>query len=331
MKSIYTNSYETILSIGSLKNHLNLTNSFYIIDDYFKEKVSDNNQIYWFHALEGNKSLRIAEEILQQMIVKNIKRSDTIIAIGGGITLDIAAFCASIYKRGCRLCLIPTTIIAMIDASIGGKTSLNLNFLKNQVGTFYPAEEVIIDFTLLKTLSDVDIKNGFSELIKIMIIKERSFFEHDFNKIEHNFQEYLFKAIKYKIEITEEDMTDKGYRQVLNLGHTFAHLIETASRNTISHGEAVAKGLYLAIMLSYKKGLLSYLNSEKILSYLKRFCHNYLLYPELINEIKKSGSNILLADKKSSEKVKLVLINDISTQFYHIDDVDYLIHTIVNL
>ena len=317
--------YNSRIIFDSLKNYIDRKDSFYIIDDYFCNLSlgagSNATRFFFLQATEKNKTLQTAEKILHQLQAENIKRSDTIVAIGGGITLDIAAFCASVYKRGCKLFLIPTTLIGMIDACIGGKTGLNLNHIKNQIGSFYPASEVIIDFTLLKTLPEKEIKNGFAELIKIMIIKDRTFFEQDFEDITTNLQDYIIKAINYKLVICQNDLHDHGMRQVLNLGHTIAHLLETVSNNEISHGDAVAKGLEFILQYSYLQKLISKEKKDRILAYLYHFCNKVTITPDILDKIKSQGQNILLADKKASDRVKIILINDIGVELFEVQDI----------
>jgi 3-dehydroquinate synthase len=195
----------------------------------------------------------------------------------------------------------------MIDASVGGKTGVNWGNLKNQVGTFYPANEVILDFNFLKTLPEKEMKSGYAELIKMMIIKERDFFNQSFAYIEENLQEYLLRAVKYKLEICSEDFTDMGRRQVLNLGHTYAHLLESVSDFRISHGDAVAEGLRNVLRVSLEKGILSEENDHKILMYMDYLCNKVELTEGQRERIEKAGGEILRADKKDG---KIILASD---------------------
>ena len=327
-KATFPLSYTTEIILDTVENHLDVEGAFYIVDDFFytrfRDKINDR-RTFWFKANENNKSLATAQAILNKLSLSNLKRNDTIVAIGGGLTLDIAAFCASIYKRGCRLCFIPTTIIGMIDASIGGKTGLNHDNLKNLFGTFYPANRVILDFDLLQTLPVKEVKNGYAELLKMMIISDRDFFEHDFDT-----SEYLQKAIKYKLQICESDLMDRGIRQHLNLGHTFAHLFETISDFNISHGDAVAKGIVLTLRLSLEKQILSQKNYDRIVSCFYEHCNIVCFSDEEIRQIKNRGKEILNADKKNDKHVKLVLINDSGVEFWECEDVDGLVEFILS-
>lgn len=317
-------TFKTNIIIDKIKNHLADSNSVYIIDDFFytdfKDLIAVEN-VFWLNATEKNKSFKTVEKITDFFIKRNVKRSDCIIVIGGGLTLDISAFCASVFKRGCELKFFPTTIIAMLDASVGGKTGLNYKNLKNNIGTFYPAKEVIFDFEFLKTLPAKEFNNGYAELIKTMIIFDRDFFNYDFSFIEKNLSEFIFKAVKYKLQVCETDLSDKGKRQFLNLGHTFAHLFETVSDFTITHGDAVAKGIYYALLLSLKNNLLSQDNFSVILKYLTEFCELKPFTEQQLNRIKSSGERILCSDKKNENVLKLILINNKTVDFFYVNNV----------
>ena len=326
----FTFSFTSEIIVDKAVNYLSGDEGFYVIDDFFKINYHKGISI---KADETTKNLTTVYTILEKLFSSSQKRSDKIITIGGGITLDIAAFCASIYKRGCELWFIPTTIIGMIDASVGGKTGVNFeirdNILKNQIGSFYPASKVILDFDFLQTLPEKEIKNGFSELIKMMIIFERDFFEKDFDFIRNNLSDYLLRAINYKLDICSKDLTDKEERQFLNLGHTFAHLIETVTDFRISHGDAVAKGLCLALKYSLDKGLLSDKCYHIIINYIKEFCNDIVLSTVEIEKLGLQGVDILFADKKAEQKIKLILVNDKSVEFFYVDDVRGLLDFVI--
>ena len=283
--------------------------SFYVIDDYFKDFAEGTN-VFHLQAKESNKNLETVNRILEQIFKSNLRRKDKIIGIGGGITLDIASFCASIYNRGCHLTLIPTTIIGMLDASIGGKTGVNYNNIKNQIGSFYPANEIIIDFDFINTLPNKEIENGFAELIKMMIIFERDFFFKDFDFIRENLNDYICKSINYKSIICQEDILDKGKRHVLNLGHTYGHMYESVTDFNISHGEAVAKGLKKELNYSREQGLLSNEWYERITKYVNHFCSEYIFSSVELQKIDLFANEILSRDKKCISNNNLILVNN---------------------
>ena len=328
-KSLFNAEFLSEIIVDSHRHYLNKQDAFYIIDDYFSHLTPKNADTLYIKAIESKKTLATATKILTHFHKINLKRTDVIIAIGGGLTLDIVAFCASIYKRGCDLWFIPTTIISIIDASIGGKTGINFGGIKNQIGSFYPANKVILDFKFLNTLPISEVRNGFAELIKMMIVSEREFFRQDFDFIRKNLSDYLIKAITYKLQISSKDLFDKGERQFLNLGHTFAHLLEVISDFKISHGNAVAKGIYLAMKLSMDKGLLSESSFRNILCFLKEFCVDIKLSKKERLRLKNEGNIILRSDKKVEKQIKLILINEISVEFAYIENSDELIDFIL--
>jgi len=317
-------TYHTTIITESIANHL-LYSNFHIIDSYFKplfESKLDPLKTFWVQAVENNKTLATCEAIFERLSQANIKRGDVIMGIGGGLTLDITSFCTSQYKRGCQLCLVPTTLIAMVDACIGGKTAVNLNQLKNQIGGFYPANTVILDYQFLNTLPECELKNGYAELIKTMLIFERDFFTREYAFIQENLQAYISKALNYKLELCMKDVSDKGVRQQLNLGHTFAHLYESVTNYRISHGEAVALGLLTALQYSVKLGLLSAQDQLVFAKYITAFCNVPVLTAADVENIKQYGKDILLADKKAGDCLRLVLINGTGVELVSISNID---------
>jgi 3-dehydroquinate synthetase len=323
----FENNFHTHVVVDSIDN-LPAQNVFFVIDSFFKDYFSQkllHQNVFWLDASEVNKDMSIVTKILYRLSASNLTRHDTIIAIGGGITLDIASFCASIYKRGCGLILYPTTIIGMIDAAIGGKTGVNLGNIKNQLGSFYPAQKVVLDYESLKTLPDIEVKNGFAELIKMMVLFYRQFFTQDFSYISKHLHEYIFHTIRYKIDICSSDLRDTGERRLLNLGHTFAHLFETISDYRIPHGMAVASGLRLALQLSVEKGICPIGLADKVNVYLGEFCSKLELSNAQRARLKVDGATILSKDKKADKHVKLVLINEVACEMHDVEDVKALI------
>lgn len=213
---------------------------------------------------ESQKTLRWAESCWKQMTDYKIHRNALFLTLGGGVIGDLGGFIASTYARGMPLVHCPTTLLSMIDSSIGGKTGVNFGSLKNQVGTFYPAREVWIDPLVLKTLPSREFRAGLAELIKYGLIDGASFFDW----IEEHMQDLLNqspsiltqaieKSIKIKQDIVQQDSQDLGgQRWKLNLGHTFAHAIESVHGfERYLHGEAVALGLICATQVSASLGL----------------------------------------------------------------------------
>jgi len=206
-------------------------------------------------AGEQYKSWESVRKILDSAIDEGLGRDDTIVGIGGGVICDMAAFAASIYMRGCRLVLVPTTLLSMIDASLGGKTAIDYNGLKNMAGTFYPAEEIRILPDTLKTLSDKEFLNGLGEVIKHALLGDKelySMLKSEMDGILSRDQELLTEIIERSLlvkgKIVEADPIESGIRANLNFGHTFAHALEGVSGfKKWSHGEAVAWGIDKAL------------------------------------------------------------------------------------
>ena len=216
-----------------------------------------------FTANEKNKSLNQVNSILNALLSKNLNRSDLIIGVGGGITGDVVSFVASIFKRGINFINIPTTLLAQVDSSIGGKTGVNSSHGKNLIGSFYQPRLVIVDTTFLKSLPKKEMVCGYAEILKHSIIKDKIFFQwlkKNTKLILAKKKKELIYAIKKSCEIkmffVKRDTNEKGLRMTLNFGHTFAHAIEVKNKfsKKITHGEAVLSGMILACKISmYKK------------------------------------------------------------------------------
>ncbi|MDP8231159.1 MAG: 3-dehydroquinate synthase family protein [Candidatus Zophobacter franzmannii] len=260
-----------------------------------------NNRIIPIDAVEQNKSLQTVETILGHIQALNLKRSSIICGIGGGITTDITAFVASIFKRGTRLWLVPTTVIAMADAAIGGKTAINFQSIKNSIGTFYPAEKVIYSKEFLETLVEADLKSGSYELLKMSLLAE------SVAPSETSLFKTIMESVHAKLLICINDLNDKGERRKLNLGHTFGHLIETVSDYQIKHGFAVGIGLRIALRLSLELNLINQTTYNRVNFVLEQHPSPVMLDQQAILKIKEQGKEILLSDKKNTDKLTLIL------------------------
>jgi len=272
------------------------------LDDYIKKSPK-----YLFDAKENNKTINEVKKIFSFFIENNVTRETVIIGIGGGITTDITAFAVSTFKRGCRLQLIPTTFLGMIDAAIGGKTAVNFSGLKNAIGSFYPAERVYIYTDFLETLSKEEYNGGWAECLKVSLIKDNGLYEILSDKKKIITLEILHKAIEIKMVLCENDLKDSGERRKLNLGHTFAHLVESASGYTVNHGEAVAIGIRKAAEYSYNEKMISNNEFNKINELLDKYNLPYTVSNEIKKKIKKSGKELIFQDKKAGKRVRLVL------------------------
>ena len=194
-----------------------------------------------FDPGEGSKTLRAAAEICRVMAEKGFTRNDFVLALGGGVTGDLAGFAASIYMRGVPFVQIPTTLLAMADSSIGGKTGVNTEAGKNMLGTFWQPSLVLIDPKTLETLGQDELMNGLAEIIKAGFIADGTIFD----SLSEDLSEAMIKAIRVKKDIVEEDERENGRRRLLNFGHTIGHAIEKCSGYELPHGCAVMNGMYL--------------------------------------------------------------------------------------
>lgn len=192
---------------------------------------------------ESSKTMQVATSLIDFLAEMRFTRTDLIVALGGGVVGDLAGFAAAMYMRGIDYVQIPTTVLAAVDSSVGGKTAVNLSEGKNLAGAFHQPIKVIIDPGLFDTLPSDIYHAGFAESIKAGMIADRFLFE-DFELGSFDLEDVIAKSIAIKAKLVSSDEFDEGDRAYLNLGHTIAHAIEKASAYEISHGEAVAIGLY---------------------------------------------------------------------------------------
>lgn len=205
-------------------------------------------------ATERNKTMATVNKIIDQLLELHADRDVLLLGIGGGITTDICGFVGAIYKRGVAVGFVPTTLLAMVDASIGGKNGVNVQGYKNMVGTFRQPEFICFHPQFLATLPQQEIRNGVAEMLKAFIISGKNFIEcanffrnktgEELIQDAETTERYIQAAAEVKMEIVAEDECEHGKRRLLNLGHTFAHALEHSTE--ISHGEAVAIGLVCA-------------------------------------------------------------------------------------
>ena len=202
-------------------------------------------------AGEQSKSIENVMLIWNKLLENKAGRDALLINLGGGTISDLGGFAAATYKRGIDFVNVPTTLLAMIDASIGGKNGINFNNYKNQIGLFSEAQSVIINPHFLKTLNERDIKSGLAEMMKYAFVSDSSFLDIDTD----NYLEFIEKAAMTKDEVVAFDMREAGLRKILNFGHTIGHALESYyldKENYLTHGEAVALGMYSSLYLSVK-------------------------------------------------------------------------------
>ena len=287
-----------------------------------KQKLkSKKNLIHFFESNEKNKSLKSVNSILNKLFKFNFNRNDCIISLGGGITGDISGFAASIYKRGMKFVNIPTTLLAQVDSSIGGKTGVNNKYGKNLIGSFIQPDIVLSDISFLESLPKRELICGYGEIIKHSLIHNKN----SFNYLDKNIKNilnlkspFIEKAIcescRIKKNIVEKDEKENNLRKILNLGHTFAHAYEATksySKN-LNHGEAVILGIFSSAKFSYKNKLLKKNEYEIILNHLKKLDITFNLKNYFKTKDISSIMKYMKSDKKnSSSKINLILIKKI--------------------
>lgn len=201
---------------------------------------------------EQHKNLQTVQQIWETLMLHHADRNALLINLGGGVITDLGGFAASTYKRGIKFINIPTTLLAMVDAAIGGKTGIDFDGAKNQIGTFADAEEVLIEPVFLKTLSQREVLSGLSEMLKYGFISDNNLLNINLE----NYQDFIRRAGEVKREIVTKDPYEVGLRKILNFGHTIGHAIEShflTKQHLLSHGESVALGMEAALWLSVKQ------------------------------------------------------------------------------
>lgn len=241
-------------------------------------RISLRNALHLFNDAESAKHLGTVERIARSLCRAGADRKSLIIAVGGGVVGDVAGFAAASYLRGVALVHIPTTLVAQVDSSVGGKTGVNLPEGKNLVGAFYPPRLVITDPDLLGTLADREFRGGLAEVVKHAVIADAPMFarlEKDLDEILQRDREALGSLIPRNVEIkarvVSRDERESGFREILNFGHTFAHALESATRYRLyRHGEAVAWGMMAAAFLGHELKVTPAPDVSRIISLVRR-------------------------------------------------------------
>ena len=266
---------------------------------------------------EASKSIENFKKILNTLIENKFDRSDLIIALGGGVVGDISGYVASSYLRGISFIQIPTTLLAQVDSSVGGKTAINIPAGKNLVGAFYNPKGVIIDTDTLNSLPEREFKSGLAEVLKYGLIQNKyllSLLYENSSEVllrkERIIQEIIFESIKSKSKIVIADEKENGLRAILNFGHTFGHAIEANGKyKKILHGEAVAKGMLIASRISFLENLIPLKDLKKIELLLKDFKFDLSLGEYQYSDLKP----YIYRDKKvKAGKLNLILLEKIS-------------------
>ena len=307
-------NYDVIIeknSLDKVEEVLNLNRKVLIVTDdgipceYINKVLSKCKQgfVYTIKQGEASKNFSNYENILDYLINNKFLRSDAIIAIGGGVVGDLAGFVSSTYMRGITFYNIPTTLLSQVDSSVGGKTAIDKNGIKNIVGAFYPPHKVIIDPNVLKTLDIRQLHSGLVEAFKMGLTSDKSLVEliKKSNNLMEDIESIIIKAITIKKNVVEEDPTEKGIRKILNYGHTVGHAIESSGKfNELLHGECVGIGMLYFASNEVK---------ETILPILKKYNLPYSC------DIEKEEllSYILLDKKRTNDYLSIIFVNEIGS------------------
>ncbi len=272
---------------------------------------------------ETSKSIQNAIDIWGEFTNLNLDRNSLIVNLGGGVISDLGGFVATVFKRGLHYINIPTTLLAMIDASIGGKTGVNYKGYKNQLGVFADPEAVFIDSSFLETLPKRELYSGFAEIIKHALIMDAVLWNILLKTKPEDVlknTEIIKKAVYVKSNIVNTDPLEKDIRKILNFGHTIGHAIESFSlandENPLLHGEAVAIGLICETYISVKKNGFDENQATVIYNYIRTLFSSYIIKPQNIPEL----LNIIKQDKKNkNKKLNFTLITEIGKSLINND------------
>ncbi len=288
----------------------------------YLEKITVHLQAFQLEVVilpdgEQYKTLSTMETIFDALLARKFSRNATLIALGGGVIGDVGGFAAACYQRGIPFVQIPTTLLAQVDSSVGGKTGVNHALGKNMIGAFYQPQSVIIDVSVLDTLDDRQFSAGMAEVIKYGLIRDANFFawiEENIEKILARDQESLIYIIQQscqnKAEIVAADETESGIRAILNLGHTFGHAIETGmGYGAYLHGEAVAIGTCQAVDLSHRLGRLEAADVLRIIALFEK-ARLPTIPPAGVQA--KEFLELMAVDKKNVDgDIRLILLDNI--------------------
>ena len=312
-------------------NNINFSKCLLVVDkkiskeiiSKIKKSLKKNIFVYYFHANEINKNLNSINKILKILLKENFSREDCLISIGGGITGDVSGFVASLFKRGLKFINVPTTLLAQVDSSIGGKTGVNTKYGKNLVGSFYQPNLVISDIQFLKTLPKREIICGYGEILKHSLIANKNFYNYlnknskkIFNLKSPFIEKTIYESCKIKKDVVEMDEKEKGLRKILNFGHTFAHAYEASLgySKKLNHGEAVILGMKTALNFSLRNSFLKKKEYHSIIRHIKNcnLPHNIKKFFK-ISDLNKILYFMLKDKKNNSNKINLILLKKIGS------------------
>ncbi|MHA3787876.1 3-dehydroquinate synthase [Flavobacterium hauense] len=291
--------------------------SQYCLPNFLAQVVTDLPiEIIEIEAGESNKSIETCIEVWHALTELGTDRKSVIINLGGGVVTDLGGFVASTFKRGVDFINVPTSLLAMVDASVGGKTGVDLGVLKNQIGVINNPAAVLVDTTFLETLPSNEMRSGLAEMLKHGLIADKNYwkqFSDLSNLTTDDLGKLIYDSIVIKNSIVEQDPTEKGIRKALNFGHTIGHAIESyfldnTERETLLHGEAIAIGMIIESYLSLETGLITKEEFAEIKNIINDIFEKVDFDDNDVSEIIK----LLVHDKKNvSGEVQFVLLEKI--------------------
>lgn len=328
---VFAENIAHALSVVKDQRHGSL---FYIIDHNVEKlhnissRFDENLPYLICNTSEKDKDTNKLFEIIDFFHTNNVTRSDAVVVIGGGVLTDISGFACSIYKRGINYINVPTTLIGMVDAAIGGKTAINYNNMKNMLGSFYMPEKVVISLDFIHTVDEDQLMSGYGELLKYSLLIDNDYFRRfmqsdDFLSITTEEMSFFVReAVNFKDRIVKDDFRDRGIRQCLNAGHTIAHALEYMSmtRNyLITHGKAVSIGLVVELYIAMKAlGTPRYLLDSIIYKVKQQYSHFVfpcrdidIMLDALIKDKKNNGKGIVFSLIKDIGICEVMPINDL--------------------
>jgi 3-dehydroquinate synthase len=276
--------------------------------------LADDMILHAIEPGESSKGLEEVERLAARLAEAGFTRRDVIVGVGGGVVTDLAGFVASIYMRGIRSIAVPTTLLAQVDASVGGKTAVNAAGARNLLGTFRQPSAVLLSSTVLRTLPKRELRSGFVESMKMGIANSaeldaevrRAAPRISLGMMPENVDRLIESSVRAKLAVVAEDVRDHGARMSLNLGHTFGHALEGCMPEVFAHGEAVAFGIIAAAELASLLGLLGARRRDEIVDRLLPFTR-----PEALDLDREALLEAMRADKKrSTDAVRFILPRD---------------------
>ncbi|HEY6142997.1 MAG TPA: 3-dehydroquinate synthase [Flavobacterium sp.] len=319
MQSIQANNYPIYFNengyeaLNSFLKESKYSTLFIIVDTHTEEfclnkflpylETDLKIEIVEFEAGEPNKNIETCVQIWNVLTELGADRKSLVINLGGGVVTDLGGFVASTFKRGMDFIHIPTTLLSMVDASVGGKTGVDLGNLKNQIGVINVPKMVLIDTKYLETLSKEEMRSGLAEMLKHGLIYDKPYWEKflDLKAIDFaDFDELIYRSVEIKNEIVMQDPTEKGIRKALNFGHTLGHAIESyflenENKTTLLHGEAIAVGMILESYISWKMDLITNDEYNQIKATIKSIYDDVVFEENDIDPI----IELLIHDKKN--------------------------------